>query len=70
MVTIYTKDACVMCDATKKYLTRYNIPFDTKHVSDLTPEQIADHRQAPVVIPTNGPSWSGFDPDRLKTLRV
>lgn len=68
MVTVYKKDSCVQCDATIKYLNKYNIPHETRSVDELTPEQIGTHQQAPVVIPHDGDSWSGYRPDLIRTL--
>lgn len=56
------------CHGTTKYLSKYNIPFETRPVTELTPEQIAGHQQAPVVITASGESWSGFRPDLIRTL--
>ena len=70
-ITVYTKPACVQCNATYKALDKHGVPYD---VVDIT--EVADARdyvmalgylQAPVVVAGNE-HWSGFRPDRIKAL--
>lgn len=70
MTIIYSKDACVQCDATYRTLHKYNIPYETRSAADLPDDLRARHLQAPVVIAPDGREWSGFNPDNLKTLRT
>lgn len=70
-VTVYTKPACVQCDATARALRKAGIPFATV---DLTEDPAAlelvkkmGHQQAPVVV-TDTESWAGFHPGRIKAL--
>ena len=71
-VTVYTKPACVQCDATKRALNAAGIPYRT---IDLTEDAGAmarvtawGYRQAPVV-EADGEHWSGFRPDLIDKLR-
>src|SRR5690348_15396227 len=68
-VTVYTKPACVQCNATYKALDKAGIAY-TK--VDITQDPVArDHvmglgyLQAPVVV-SGQDHWSGFRPDRIK----
>lgn len=70
-VTVYTKPACVQCQATERALRKAGIPFT---VVDLTKDPAAlevvkrmGHQQAPVVV-TDTESWAGFHPGRIKAL--
>ena len=70
-VTVYTKPACVQCNATYKALDKQGIAYD---VVDITLDDEArdyvmalGHLQAPVVV-AGGEHWSGFRPDRIKAL--
>lgn len=70
-VTIFTKPACVQCDATKKALDKKQIDYET---IDLTQDaeamekvQSLGYRSAPVVI-TDTAHWSGFRPDMIQKI--
>ena len=70
-VTVYTKPACVQCNATYKALDKQGIAY---HVVDITEEPGArdyvmalGYLQAPVVV-AGKDHWSGFRPDRIKAL--
>ena len=70
-ITVYTKPACVQCDATKRHLKKLNLEFDT---IDITEDQEAydkivsmGFQAAPVVI-TDTDSWSGYKPDKINEL--
>ena len=70
-ITVYTKPACVQCNATKKALDRAGLEYDLVDIS--ADEEARDYVmalgyvQAPVV-EANGEHWSGFRPDRIKSL--
>lgn len=68
-VTVYTKPACVQCNATYKALDKLGIAYETV---DITVDSEArdyvmalGYLQAPVVVAGNE-HWSGFRPDRIK----
>lgn len=70
-VTVYTKPACVQCNATYKALDKQGITYDTVDIT-TNPEardyvMALGYLQAPVVVAGNE-HWSGFRPDRIKSL--
>ncbi|EKM6458513.1 glutaredoxin-like protein NrdH [Cronobacter dublinensis] len=72
-ITIYTRNDCVQCHATKRALESRGIAFDTINL-DEHPEAIdtlreQGFRQLPVVM-ADDLSWSGFRPDMINRLRT
>lgn len=70
-VTVYSKPACVQCNATYRALEKKGIDYETVDLSQ-DPEALARIRtlgymQAPVVI-TDEDHWSGFRPDKIEEL--
>lgn len=70
-VTVYTKPACVQCNATYKALDKQGVAYDVVDITEV-PEardyvMALGYLQAPVVV-TGGEHWSGFRPDRIKLL--
>ncbi|MCJ0903452.1 NrdH-redoxin [Rhodococcus sp. SRB_17] len=72
-ITVYTKPACVQCNATYRALDKAGIEYD---IIDITEDAEArdyvmalGYLQAPVVV-AGEDHWSGFRPDRIKTLAV
>ncbi len=70
-ITVYTKPACVQCNATKKALDRAGLHYE---LVDISIDQAAreyvmnlGYLQAPV-IEAGGEHWSGFRPDRISGL--
>ena len=70
-ITVYTKPACVQCNATYKALDKQGIAYQKV---DITLDSEArdyvmalGYLQAPVVVAGNE-HWSGFRPDRIKAL--
>ena len=70
-ITVYSKPACVQCNATYRALDKMGLEYAVVDIS-----QDADARdyvmslgylQAPVVI-VDGEHWSGFRPDQIKAL--
>jgi glutaredoxin-like protein NrdH len=71
-VTVYTVPNCPACDATKRFLERRGIPYQTAsfEASDHAQGLAARHgyRVAPVV--EAGPAtWCGFRPDLIGALK-
>ncbi|AMO89610.1 NrdH-redoxin [Corynebacterium sp. HMSC06D04] len=70
-ITLYTKPACVQCNATKKALDRAGLEYTSVDVTlddDARDYVMAlGYVQAPVV-EANGEHWSGFRPERIKEL--
>jgi glutaredoxin-like protein NrdH len=70
-ITVYTKPACVQCNATYKALEKQGIAYEKVDIS-LDSEardyvMALGYLQAPVVVAGNE-HWSGFRPDRIKAL--
>ena len=70
-ITVYTKPACVQCNATYKALDKQGLDYE---VVDITTNDEAreyvlalGYLQAPVVV-VDDEHWSGFRPDRIKAL--
>ena len=71
LVTVYTKPACVQCNATYKALDKVGVAYETVDIS-LDAEardyvMALGYLQAPVVV-SGTDHWSGFRPDRIKSL--
>jgi glutaredoxin-like protein NrdH len=71
-VTVYTKPACVQCNATYKALDKQGIAYEKVDIS-LDSEardyvMALGYLQAPVVVVNQDDHWSGFRPDRIKSL--
>lgn len=70
-VTVYTKPACVQCNATFRALDKQGTAYEKVDIT--TDPQARDYvmslgyLQAPVVI-AGTQHWSGFRPDKLKQL--
>lgn len=76
-VKLYSKDGfCPMCDMTKKWLNDNNIKFNEIKVHPTDDELLQYLRDKgwqsfPVVIPlpyNPDTTWTGFVPDKLRTL--
>ncbi|AFM20166.1 ribonucleoside-diphosphate reductase class Ib glutaredoxin subunit (plasmid) [Mycolicibacterium chubuense NBB4] len=70
-VTVYTKPACVQCNATYKALDKEGVDYATVDIT-TDPEardyvMALGYLQAPVVVAGDA-HWSGFRPDRIKAL--
>lgn len=70
-ITVYTKPACVQCNATYKALDKQGIEYN---IVDITEDPAArdyvvglGYLQAPVIV-AGDTHWSGFRPDRIKAL--
>jgi glutaredoxin-like protein NrdH len=73
MITVYTKPACVQCNATHKALDKHGITYRTV---DITQDSQArdyvmglGYLQAPVVVAGPTEHWAGYRPDRIASLR-
>ncbi len=72
-ITVYTKPACVQCNATYRALDKAGLEYN---VIDITEDAEArdyvmalGYLQAPIVV-AGEDHWSGFRPDRIKSLAV
>lgn len=70
-VTIYTKPRCFKCDATKRLLDQLGIRYTAVDITEapvvLEALKAQGFAEAPV-IDTGTDLWSGFRPERLRTL--
>lgn len=70
-VTVYTKPACVQCNATYRALDKKGITYQSVDISQdpaaLERVRALGYMQAPVVI-TEQDHWSGFRPDKINEL--
>lgn len=76
-ITVYTKPACVQCNATYRALDKAGIEYDVIDVIDVIDitenAQARDYvmslgyLQAPVVVAGEN-HWSGFRPDEISKL--
>lgn len=70
-ITLFTKPACMQCNATKKALDRAGLDYNLVDIS--IDEEARDYvmalgyLQAPVV-EANGEHWCGFRPERINGL--
>lgn len=71
MITVYTLPNCVQCNATVRHLNRLGLEYVLKDAQEaLTALREAGHTSAPVVYPEglSGPSWAGYNPDKINAL--
>jgi len=70
-VTVYTKDNCVQCEATKRHLDKLDVPYSTVNITNdiraLDKLISLGYRSAPVVV-TDDDSWAGYVPDKIDRL--
>lgn len=71
MVTVYTKPACVQCNATYRALDKKGIPYNSVDIT-VDEEALAElkslgYQQAPVVTAPTG-NWSGYNPGKIDEL--
>jgi len=71
-ITIYTKNDCVQCHATKRAMESRGFEFEMVNV-DLVPNAADElramgYRQLPVVV-AGDTQWSGFRPDMINRLQ-
>ena len=70
-VTVYSKPACVQCDATYRALDKKGIEYTVVGISAdvdaLERVRALGYLQAPVVV-AGEQSWAGFRPDQITAL--
>lgn len=71
MITVYTKPACVQCNATFRLLDAKGLQYRSVDLSEdpnaLDMVRAMGYMQAPVVV-TDADHWSGFRPDKISAL--
>ena len=72
-ITVYSKPACVQCNATYRALDKHGIDYQTVDITTdpeaLEAVKALGYLQAPVVV-AGDDSWSGFRPDKIDELRA
>jgi glutaredoxin-like protein NrdH len=72
-VTVYTKDNCVQCEATKRHLNKIDVAYKTVNITNnigaLDKLIALGYRSAPVVV-TDDDSWAGYIPEKLDKLAI
>ena len=70
-ITVFSKPACVQCDATYRALKKHGLDYTVVDISTdaeaLESVKALGYQQAPVVF-AGGDHWSGFRPDKIKAL--
>ncbi|CAK1223581.1 MULTISPECIES: glutaredoxin-like protein NrdH [Fructobacillus] len=71
-VTVFTKNNCVQCKMTKRYLDNMGVGYEEINIEEQ-PEYLAQlkdagFKQTPVVQIAGQEAFSGFQPDALKSL--
>lgn len=70
-VTVYTKPACVQCNATYRALDKRGVAYKSVDVSQdaeaMERVPALGYMQAPVVV-TDDDHWSGFNPEKIGAL--
>lgn len=69
---LFTKNNCVQCKMTKKFLKQHNVEFEEHNISE-NPEYIdylknKGFQAVPVLEENDSPIVNGFRPDLLKKL--
>lgn len=71
MVTVFTKPACVQCNATYRALDKKGISYQSVDISvdesALDELKALGYQQAPVVTSPIG-NWSGYNPGQIEAL--
>ncbi|MEA5456922.1 glutaredoxin-like protein NrdH [Sinomonas sp. JGH33] len=72
-VTVYSKPACVQCNATKRALDKKGIAYREVDVTEVPAalEYVTEdlgYSMAPVVVVDEHNHWAGFRPDRIENL--
>lgn len=72
-VTVYTKPACVQCTATYRALDKAGVDYEVVDISEDADARdyvmALGYLQAPIII-AGDTHWSGFRPDRIKSLAI
>ena len=71
-VTVYSKNNCMQCKMTKRFLSEHNVEFEEHNISQ-NPEYVSylkDHgfQAVPVVEAPGVPAFYGFRPDQLTKI--
>jgi glutaredoxin-like protein NrdH len=70
-VTVYTKPACVQCDATKRTMDKLGISYEAVDVTanqDAFDMLVEKGFKAMPVVNAGDEWWSGFNPEKINGL--
>ncbi len=70
-VTVYTKPACVQCDATKRTLDKLGVSYDTVDITvneEAYTMLVEKGFKAMPVVHAGDEWWSGFNPEKINGL--
>ena len=70
-VTVYTKPACVQCDATKRTMDKLGISYEAIDVTanqDAFDMLVEKGFKAMPVVNAGAEWWSGFNPEKINGL--
>jgi glutaredoxin-like protein NrdH len=70
-VTVYTKPACVQCDATKRTLDKLGVSYEAIDVTtnqDAFDMLVEKGFKAMPVVNAGDEWWSGFNPEKINGL--
>jgi glutaredoxin-like protein NrdH len=70
-VTVYTKPACVQCDATKRTLDKLGVAYEAIDVTvneDAYTMLVEKGFKAMPVVNAGDEWWSGFNPEKINGL--
>lgn len=71
MVTVYTKPNCVQCTATKNYLDKKGIVYNTIDITqdlDAFDRIVAMGFKSAPVVDGDGEWWAGFQPEKIDEI--
>lgn len=71
MIKVYTKNGCIQCKMTKRTLDSKDVSFEEVNVDNDSGALEYLKRQGIKSLPyvvTPDESWTGFRPDKLKTI--
>ena len=69
MVTVYTTDKCVQCNATKRKMYTLGVEFQEVAITDDLREKFkAEGFMSAPIVEAGEERWAGFNPDRIEAL--
>jgi len=71
-VTIYSKNNCMQCKMTKRFLSEHNVEFEERNINQ-NPEYVTYLKEkgfqaVPVIEAPGHPAFYGFRPDQLTQI--
>ncbi len=73
-VTVYSRNNCMQCKMTKRFLTEHHVDFDERNINEEPQyvDYLKEHgfQSLPVVEANGDLQFSGFQPAKLQQLAV